>query len=279
VENSTTKPTMNPSSRKPSRLRSLLGATWISTSLLLLLFLFGWEFYVRQFKIDPFLLPAPSVVAVVLFDSLKVPSFWMHTWVTVYETSLGFLAAVVFGVGLGTVLGKAPRLEKVLNPFIVATQVVPKVALVPLFVVWFGFGPTSKIVIAGVLAFFPVLTNTVLGIKSVSIGHREVMLSANASRTQCFYWLELPSALPYILAGMEMGVVLAIIGAVVGEYLGGNQGLGNLAVKEMNSYDTSALFAVIIHLSILGYLFYLAVGMLKRFLIPWHPSLRHANES
>ena len=124
-----------------------------------------------------------------------------------------------------------PRLEKMLNPFIVATQVVPKVALVPLFVVWFGFGITSKVVIAAVLAFFPILLNTLLGVKSVDRGHREVLASLNASRWQSIIELEFPSALPYILTGMEVGVVLAIIGAVVGEYLGGSQGLGNLAVQ------------------------------------------------
>ncbi len=270
---------MNQAPRKTSGIRTLFGAPWFSSVLLLVAFVAAWELYVVLFDIDAFLLPPPSAVAVALFAGFKTPSFWVHTWVTTYETSLGFLAAVVFGIGLGTLLGKMPRLEKVMNPFIVATQVIPKVALVPLFVVWFGFGPTSKIVIAGVLAFFPILTNTVLGIKSVSTGHREVMLSTNASGMQRFLWLELPSSLPYILAGMEMGVVLAIIGAVVGEYLGGNQGLGNRAVKEMNSYDTSALFAVIVHLSVLGYLFYLAVGMLKRVLIPWHPSLRQKSES
>src|SRR5690606_12166503 len=117
-----------------------------------------------------------------------------------------------------------------------------------------------------------------LGIKSVSVGHHEVMLSTNATGLQRFYWLELPSSLPYILAGMEMGAVLSIIGAVVGEYLGGNQGLGNLAVKEMTSYDTTALFAAIILLPVLGYLFSVAVALLKRIFIPWHPSLRQEDK-
>lgn len=249
----------------------------MSSFLLLVFLLVGWEFYVREFKVDKFLLPAPSVIAVAMWEAFRTPSFWTHTWVTVYETTVGFLAGTLVGVSLGTALGKMPRLEKTLDPFIVATLVVPKVALVPLFVVWFGFGPTSKIVIAAVLAFFPVLTNTVLGIKSVVVGHREVMLSTNATRLQTFIWLELPSTLPYILAGMEMGVVLSIIGAVVGEYLGGNQGLGNLAVKEMNSYNTAALFAVIVHMSVIGYLFYLVIRTMKKFFIPWHSSIRHVD--
>src|SRR3546814_5229112 len=105
----------------------------------------------------------------------------------------------------------------------------PKVALVPLFIVWFGFGPSSKVVMAAVLAFFPIMTNTILGIKSVDRGHRDVMISLNASRWQTLRELELPTALPYILTGAEIGIVLAVIGAIVGEYLGGSEGLGHLA--------------------------------------------------
>ena len=204
--------------------------------------------------------------------SLGSPATWYHTGITAWETILGFFFAVITGVGLGALLGKMPRLEKMLNPFIIATQVVPKVALVPLFVVWFGFGITSKVVIASVLAFFPILLNTMLGVKSVDRGHREVLASINATRWQSIIHLEFQSALPYVLTGMEVGIVLAIIGAVVGEYLGGSEGLGNLAVKEMNSYNTTALFAVILHLSAIGLLFYGVVVGLRRFFIPWHES-------
>jgi NitT/TauT family transport system permease protein len=147
------------------------------------------------------------------------------------------------------------------------------VALVPLFVVWFGFGITTKVIVAAVLAFFPIFSNTVLGVKSVELGHRDVMQSLNASRLQIFLKLDLPSALPYILTGMEVGIVLAVIGAVVGEYLGGNEGLGYMAVASMNAYDTTQLFAVIIQLTLLGFLLYLAIGALRRWLIPWHHSV------
>ena len=146
---------------------------------------------------------------------------------TVYATLLGFLWALVIGVGLGVVIARVRWLEQTLNPFVVASQVLPKVALVPLFVVWFGFGVTSKVLIAATLAFFPILTNTVLGVKSIDRGHGDVMLSLNATRWQIFRRLELPSALPYIITGMEIGIVLALIGAIVGEYVGGDTGLGS----------------------------------------------------
>ena len=247
---------------------------WVGSLVILAAFLGGWEFYVREFNVSKLILPAPSAVIAAWIASLSNANTWFHTWITAWETILGFFFAMIVGVGLGAVLGKMPKVEKMLNPFIVATQVVPKVALVPLFVVWFGFGMTSKVVIAAVLAFFPIMLNTALGVKSVERGYREVLSSLNASRWQAMTQLEFPSALPYILTGMEMGVVLSIIGAVVGEYLGGSEGLGNLAVREMNSYNTTALFAVIIHLSALGFVFYAVVVGLRRFLIPWHESAR-----
>ena len=213
--------------------------TSIASLLLLFAFMAVWEGYVRLFDVSTFLLPPPSLVIVEWIRSLGTASLWFHTWITTYETILGFVIAAVTVVGLGAVLGKLPKLEQTLNPFIIATQVVPKVALVPLLVVWFGFGLAPKVIIAAVLAFFPILLNTILGVKSGDRGHREVLISINASRWQSITQLEFLSSLPYILTGMEIGIVLAIIGAVVGEYLGGNQGLGNLAVKEMNSYNTT----------------------------------------
>jgi NitT/TauT family transport system permease protein len=245
---------------------------WAGSLILLFVFLIGWEAYVRVFDVSRLVLPPPSDVMVSWVEFLTSPSGWYHTGITAWETLLGFVLATILGVGLGVLLGKMPRLEKILNPFVIATQVVPKVALVPLFVVWFGFGITSKVVIATILAFFPILLNTILGIKSVDSGHIEVMASLNATRPQRLAQLDFPSSLPYILTGMEVGVVLSIIGAVVGEYLGGSVGLGNLAVKEMNSYNTTALFAVIIHMSILGFLFYAAVVGVRKYLIPWHSS-------
>jgi NitT/TauT family transport system permease protein len=147
------------------------------------------------------------------------------------------------------------------------------VALVPLFIVWFGFGMTSKVVLAAVIAFFPIMTNTILGIKSVETGHSDVMLSLNAGRWNTFWEVELPSALPFILTGMEVGIVLATIGAIVGEYLGGSNGLGYMAVATLNAFDVNAMFAVIVLLTVLGLVLYFAVVLLRRYVTPWHVSV------
>lgn len=246
---------------------------WITTPLLVLALLLAWQAYVRLSGISGFVLPAPVEVWDAYTDELGKLTLWRHTAATLYETVAGFVWATVVGLGLGVLIGRWRWLETTLNPFIVATQVVPKVALVPLFVVWFGFGPASKVLLAATLAFFPILTNTVLGVKSVDLGHRDVMVALNAPRWKVFTRLELPSALPYLLTGMEVGVVLAIIGAVVGEYLGGNSGLGYLLIAKMNAYETDALFAVIIHLTLIGFAFYWLMGSARRLLIPWHESV------
>ena len=247
---------------------------WITTPVVLITLVAIWEFYVTQFGVSPLIMPRPGDVWAAWIEMLQSPRAWHHTWMTVYATLTGFAYAVVIGVGLGVIIARVRWLELTLNPFIVATQVIPKVALVPLFVLWFGFGIVSKVIVAAVLAFFPILTNTAMGVKSIDEGHRDVMLSLNATRWQIFRRLEFPSALPFILTGFEIGIVLAIIGAIVGEYLGGNAGLGHLLIARLNAFETADMFAVLIHMSILGFLFYFSIGALRKIMIPWHASAR-----
>ncbi len=251
--------------------------SWLSTPALLVAFVAVWHFYVQWSGVSKFIIPPPIAVWESFLDLISSPSTLRHTWITLYETLAGFVIACIVGVGLGTVLGKTPWLERAVNPFIVATQVVPKVALVPLFILWFGFGPESKIIIAAVLAFFPILTNTMLGVKSIDLGHKDVMTVLNASRWQAFITLELPSSLPAIVTGMEVGIVLAIIGAVVGEYLGGSTGLGHLAVASLNDFKVGMMFAVIILLTLIGFVLYVLIGLLRRILTPWHESAVRAS--
>ena len=258
--------------RVASRRRSGRSLPWITTPVLVIVFVAAWHAYVAATHISAFILPHPSAVWFAWLDLLRDGRAWNDLAITLYETLFGFALALFSGVALGVILGRLRWLEATLNPFIVAIQVVPKVAFVPLFVVWFGFGMTSKVIVATVLAFFPILTNTILGVKSVERGHRDVMDSLTASRIAIFRRLELPSSLPYILTGMEVGIVLAIIGAIVGEYLGGNSGLGYLLIAKMNAFETDGLFAVMIQMTLLGFLLYFAVGLLRRLLIPWHQS-------
>jgi NitT/TauT family transport system permease protein len=250
---------------------------WISTPLLLVAVVLLWKACIAVFNISPFVLPQPEDVISGTRDLVHTRDFWGHVSTTLQETLIGFAIALVGGVALGVVLGRVIWLERALRPLIVASQVVPKVALIPLFIVWFGFGMTSKIVITAILAFFPIMLNVQLGVRSVDSGHRDVMRSLNSSRWQTFWRLEYHSTLPYVLAGMEIGIVFAIIGAVVGEYLGGDHGLGYLIVTSLNALQAEKLFAVILVLTILGFALFLAVVGLKRFLIPWHESVQDAD--
>lgn len=247
--------------------------TFITTPVLTIILVLIWHLYVTAFDVSSFILPAPAKVLEALSLQVRDPVVWGHAWATVYASLVGFFYATVIGVGLGAMLGKFRWLERTLSPFIVATQVVPKVALVPLFIVWFGFGSTSKIIVAAVLAFFPILTNTALGVKSVHVGYREVMASICASPWQTLCRLDLKNALPYVLTGMEIGIVLAIIGAVVGEFLAGSSGLGYMLVAKMNSYETAQMFGILILLTVIGFIFYFSIGLIRRSLIPWHESV------
>lgn len=265
-------PADEPAPAPPSDFKPYL--PWITTPALCLLLVAVWWIYIDITKISPFILPTPASVGEAWVGLLLSKRAWIDTAMTVYATLLGFFWGMIAGVGIGVLIARVRWLEQTLNPFIVASQVLPKVALIPLFVVWFGFGVTSKVLIAATLAFFPILTNTVLGVKSIDRGYGDVMVSLNATRWQIFRRLELPSSLPYIITGMEVGIVLALIGAIVGEYVGGDLGLGHLLVARMNAFETDGLFAVMIHMTILGFLFYFGISLLRRALIPWHESAR-----
>lgn len=243
---------------------------WITTPALVIAFLLGWDFYVRTGGISHLILPPPAEVWVGMRRLLADPRTLTHISITLMEILGGFGAALLVGVSLGLLFGKVEWAERTARPFIVATQVVPKIALIPLFILWFGFGPESKVLTAAVLAFFPILTNTLLGVRSIDRGHRDAMRSMGATPWQAFLHLELPSALPYILSGMQIGIVMATIGAVVGEYLGGNVGLGYLLVATLNAFDVRGMFAVVVLLALIGFTLYSIVAGLRRWLTPWH---------
>jgi NitT/TauT family transport system permease protein len=246
---------------------------WISTPLLLVAVVAAWKLIIALFDVSPFVLPQPEQVLDGMGEVIQSKSFTTHLRVTLTETLLGFGIALVLGVAMGAILGRVLWLERAVRPLVVAAQVVPKVALVPLFIVWFGFGITSKVVIVAILAFFPIMLNTLLGVRSVEPGHRDVMRGLNAGRWATFWRLDYHSTMPYVFAGMEIGIVFAIIGAVVGEYLGGNQGLGYLIVLYLNALNARQLFAVIVILTLIGFVLFLAVLGLKRLFIPWHESV------
>jgi NitT/TauT family transport system permease protein len=253
------------------RLRNFSGV--LPSIAVAVLLISGWQLYVSLSHVSPFLLPSPGQVWRALVRLLGESSTLHATLVTVWEIAGGFLIALAAGVPIGLVLALTPPVERALNPFVVALQVMPKVVLIPLFSLWFGFGVGSKLAVSAIFAFLPILTTMVAGVRSTDPHHRDLFLSLGASRRQRVLLLDLPSALPWVLTGMQVGIVLATVGAVVAEFLGGTEGLGYLTVSALNQLEVATMFALIILLSVVGYVLYVAVALLRRLVVPWHHSV------
>jgi NitT/TauT family transport system permease protein len=232
----------------------------------------AWKAYVSIADVSKFVLPAPESVFHATVDLVADSATWSNAWVTLDEILKGFAIATVLGVTIGIVLGEVPVLSRAYTPYIVAFQVLPKVAIIPILLLWFGFGTSSKVAVAAMFAFFPVVVGTQTGIRSVEPNHRDLAATLQASLVQRVRFVDFPSALPAILTGMEVGIVLATIGAIVAEYLAGGRGLGHLAVVNLNSLKVDSLFGVIVLLSLMGLLLHAAMAGLRRLLVAWHPS-------
>lgn len=235
-----------------------------------------WTVYVRTADVSAFILPTPLQIIAAFIALVGDPKVWHHALVTVIEAVSGFFIAVALGVFLGVMMARIQMLEWAFKPFIVAFQLIPKIALAPLFILWFGFGLESKIVIAAALSFFPVFSNSLVAFRSVEPEDRDVFTILQANPFQRFLMLDLPTALPVVLAGTEVAVVMSMIGAIVGEFIGGNEGLGYLAVAMLQELKVPELFAVIVLLTLIGLAFYTLISRLRAWLTPWHASVAKA---
>jgi len=261
-----------PLPRPPARSPFERHLVWITTPILILLSIGLWKLYIVLFKVSPFMLPPPEAVGKSLLDMLQKGYFWQHLGVTVSEILIGFALAVAVGAALGVLLGKSALFERVAAPFIVGSQVTPKVALMPLFLLWMGFGISSKIAMVVLLSFFPVMKATILGVRSISGEQRDLFTVIRAPGWKRIVSLDIPAVLPYLLTGIETASVLAVTGAIVGEYLAGNEGLGALVVITLNAMRVDQMFATIVALAIFGFIFYAAIASIRRFAVPWHDS-------
>jgi len=234
---------------------------------LLLILLLGWELAVPLFKFSPLVLPAPSVIGAALWRGLVTGYLGPHIVQTLLELALGLLLGCALGFAGGVLLGESAALRRVLMPYVVTSQVVPKLALVPLFIVWFGFGTTPTVVITALICFFPLLENTLTGIAQVDAARLELFRMLGATRWQTLWRLKVPAGLPAILAGLRVAVVLALVGAVVGEFVGASKGLGALIIASQGSMDTPLMFAVLLLITAIGLLLYEATLLLERRLL------------
>ena len=235
--------------------------------LLLAVLLLSWEAASRGFGLSALVLPAPSVVLASLWKGLASGYFWPHIRATALELVLGLGIGCVIGFASGIAMAESTRLRGLLMPYVVVSQVIPKLALMPLFIVWFGFGMTSTVVITALICFFPLMENTLTALQQVQPERVELFRMLGATRTQTLMRLKLPSGLPGILAGLRVAVVLALVGAVVGEFIGASQGLGALVIASQGMMDTPLMFAVLVLIAVLGMLVYKATLMLERRLL------------
>ena len=256
--------------RSPIRVsKRLVRLDFALVPVVLALFVLGWDFLVRWQRYPPFILPSPGAVWTRFGALLANGTLLMHTGVTVAEVlgglALGLTAALVLGYGLA----KSPLLERLLSPYIVASQAIPIVALAPLLVIWFGFGGLSKVLVCALTVFFAVLVTTIIGVRSVDPDLRALMRSLQATRWQTFAKLEVPAALPVVFGGLKVAVTLAVIGAVVGEFVGADRGLGFLINLARGILDTPMLFVALFSLVAIALALYTIVVALEHVVLRW----------
>ena len=242
------------------------------TALLFVATIAAWEAVVRVFQIPVFILPSPTQVGMALYRGIASGVYLDHLKYTLLETLLGFIVGSALGFFLGTAVAMNRYVEFFFYPYIVMFQSLPKVALAPLIVVWFGLGLTSKVINAALVAFFPLLVNTMVGLKSADEDRVSLMRSLAASNQQIFWMLRLPNALPFVMAGLDVAMIFALIGAIVAEFVGAQRGLGML-IQSMNfNMDVSGQFSILIILSLVGLVLNRIIMLIRRRIMFWDPS-------
>lgn len=228
-----------------------------------------WEVSVWMLRVPEYILPAPTKIGVSLVTGFSNGTFIPHTWTTLQEVLLGFAGAILAALIVAAGVTRWTWAEKSVLPLVVALQTVPKVALAPLLLTWFGFGMTSKVVTTALLAFFPLLINVITGLQSADKDRVEMFKAMGASEWQIFTMLRLPNALPYFFAGLKIAVTFSIIGAIVAEFVGAQSGLGYLIQASSTSLDVSTTFAVLVILSTIGMIMSTAVSWLSTKVVFW----------
>jgi len=229
-----------------------------------------WEGIVRLFDVPSYLVPAPSEIAYSFWLGVRTGLYFYHGAFTLGATLLGFLLGGAFGFVLGVLISQIAILNRLIYPYVVAFQTVPKVALAPLIVVWFGFGIWSKVVMSLLICFFPVVVNTIEGLNSAPAEQIMLLRSYKASRLEIFRIVQFPASLPFVFAGLDIGIVLSVIGTIVGEFVGTNAGLGYILLDFNQSFNIAGVFACLVVLSLLGVGLHIILQAIQRRVVFWH---------
>ena len=238
-----------------------------------LLLVCAWELAIHLFEIPDYILPAPSAIAKSLYNGFASGTFVYNLMITAIQTLAGFFLAAILGTALGAIVAQFDIVERVVYPWLVALQALPKIAIAPLIIIWAGYGISSKIIIVALVAIFPVLVNTIMGLKSCDQGKLDLMRALGAGRWETFRSVRLPNALPFIFAGLNVAIVLAILGSIVGEFVGSKAGLGNLILEANFQFDVARIFAVLVILGAFGVILSKLMGIVQDYFLFWNKGL------
>jgi NitT/TauT family transport system permease protein len=249
-----------------------MGMPYLLATILFLLIIGLWESIVYFGSISPLVLPPPHQIAMAIYDLVCTPMIWGHLKTTFLEFIFGFLIAASLGVIIGYTISQFGLLEKALYPYIIMFQAFPKIAIAPLILIWFGFGIASKIVIAVLVSFFPVMVNATVGFKQLDQNMLRLLRSLSASKSQILFKARLPNALPYVFAGLEVGMLLSLVAVIVGEFVGARSGLGYMIMAYNFNLNITNLFALLFILSVIGVTFYLILRFIRQKVLFWSVS-------
>jgi NitT/TauT family transport system permease protein len=228
-----------------------------------------WQLAINVFNPPPYIIPSPTALGLALWSAATDINLWINISVTAEEVAIAFVVAAFLAGAMGLWVTESRIAERIILPYVIAIQAVPKVAIAPLIIIWFGFGIGSKIVIAAMLAFFPIFVNVVTGFKAIDQRQMMLMRSLCASRWQIFFKLRLMTACPYIFAGLQIAAVLASLGAIVGEFVGAKQGIGSMIIRSQTEMDVANVFVGVVALSLMVSVLHAAVKIVSKKVVFW----------
>ena len=261
----------------PSLRRKVSGFSWLPLVAAISIILIGWYLATYLLSVPVYILPLPHVILLKVIESHQLILF--HLWVTLLESIVGLLAAIAFGVSVACLIVWSSRLNQAILPILAFLQTVPKVAIAPLFIFWFGFGIFPKIVMAFLISFFPIVIATATGLNSAPKELLELIRSLTNRQSEIFRRVRLPTALPYFFSGLKVAVTLSVIGALVGEFVGADRGIGYVILVANSDLDAPLMFASITVLAAVGYLLFVSVELVEKRVIPWHASVKFRNSA
>ena len=246
----------------------VVAAEWGQPAATFVVLLLLWEASGKLFGVPIWLLPTPTDIIHALIE--RGSGLFLHTWITFYETILGFLLAIALGVPLAVMVTHSRALSNTIYPLILVTQSVPKVAFAPILLIWFGYGDFPKIVVAFLVAFFPIIVDTATGLRSPSPQVLDLARQLAASQLQIYRKIRFPSALPHFFSGLKVAITLAVIGAVIGEFVGAENGLGFLVIESTSHFKTPLAFGAMVLLALMSIVLFGLVAVLERVACPWY---------